>query len=749
MKQRQNIRKSAGAADTPTSAQQGQPSSSPRSSPSVSGSNTNTNTNNNAPSSSSSPSTRNNSKPDPKTFLGWIHSERESITWILACAALGALLGFGVGAGWLTRGSGSYQYLVKEKRILGAMSAKTGYVPKRAMKHFVVSAWRVDLAKRIRKTSIHQLFTFKKTPWRFVFDFCWGIFFSQKTRPNQHWIAASPLWPPNWILFREVDLSQIDVGEGGLSNIFVSSLSFILPWRRGLIRALARKDRVKVNLRDQDGNAIEPKLTSSFSTSLLSSAHTTQPINPYYHPMAFHTLREYVIRFDNGYVHPDLGFLVPAPSGAERGLGMVRDTFNKCQVHCYPGTAEEKLKAEREDQSLVDEKRRQEIAERELMEEMKKEFPEMASSIAAVAAPSPASSGDRESLTPQLTPQQQTQPVNTSPDPVRNTTTYEGIQTAVHLQSQTSSARPYTQSEILLRIPLEAQITRKTALETLLGLLPPEQNGRSSHLEELDDAFVLALYLAHERGLGINSRIWPYIATLPLRPTCALHWGWRQSVVDVVTAMSVEMGTDVQGWPNEISKAAEMSERIVVTLSRASGETLATRPGVEDVTENIRWALCQVASRAVAGRESYGSLRLVPVMDMMNHDEAAGKFVEVIGKERIEDGSFIDANENEAGTFIVRSQRHGERKPLKRGQELMANYNVPAYSPLDWFLNMGYIPPERAGKWTMLEAGLPPIYRGGFSRKSNTVVKDSGAFGSGKPEIQVIRQHTQQQSCSR
>mmetsp|Transcript_10786 Transcript_10786/g.13780 ORF Transcript_10786/g.13780 Transcript_10786/m.13780 type:complete len:178 (-) Transcript_10786:12-545(-) len=176
---------------------------------------------------------------------------------------------------------------------------------------------------------------------------------------------------------------------------------------------------------------------------------------------------------------------------------------------------------------------------------------------------------------------------------------------------------------------------------------------------------------------------------------------------------------------------------------------LATRQGVEDVTENIRWALCQVASRAVAGRENHGSLRLVPMMDMINHDEAAGMFEEILGNETMEDGSFINAGEDDAGMFVVRSQRNGEGKPLKRGQELMANYNVPFYSPLDWFLNMGYIPPERAGKWTMLEQGLPRSYRGGFSRKSNTAAKDSGAFGSGKPEIQVIRQHTQQQSCSR
>ena len=37
----------------------------------------------------------------------------------------------------------------------------------------------------------------------------------------------------------------------------------------------------------------------------------------------------------------------------------------------------------------------------------------------------------------------------------------------------------------------------------------------------------------------------------------------------------------------------------------------------------------------------------------------------------------------------------------------MANYNVPHYSPLDWFINMGYVPPEREGRYVMLDAGLP------------------------------------------
>lgn len=674
-----------------------------------------------------SPNNNNNnsSSNNNNSFLSWVFSERESLSFIMVCAALGMFLGFAIGAGWLTRGAGSYQYTRLANRVLGAMSNKTGFVRKRSMKHFVVSAWRANLAKRIRSTLIYQLLTFRKAAReRFFVDIFALLFWNNRD---------SPMWPPNWILFRDVDLTSIDIGQGGLSPIMVSSLSFILPWRKSLINRLARNDRAKVNLRDLNGNIIG-------SSEQILPIKSNQPINPYYHPMAFHTLREYIIRFDDGFVHPDLGFLVPAPSGAERGLGMVRDTYTKCQVHCNPGTAEEKLKQRMETIQLSEDSHLQAQIDAEILKELMDEIP----GLEATTAETVSSSSAATKISPQVT-KQSINKKDKVPDPLKNTTTYEGIQAAVQMQHQSTPANSeYTQSEVLLHIPLEAQVTRKMALEILLGLLSPDQNGRA--IEELDDAFILAVYLAHERGLGINSRIWPYIATLPTSPTCALHWGWQQSVVDVLTAMSVEMGTDVQGWPNEISKAADMSEKIVLTLSRAFGETLAKRSNVPDVTTNIRWALCQVASRAVAGREEYGSLRLVPMMDMINHDLAADKFTEVTGKEKMEDGHFLDADENQAGSFVVRSQRHGERKRLKKGQELMANYNVPSYSPLDWFLNMGYIPPERAGKWTMLEAGLPRNYRGaGFSRKSSNNVDSSGAFGSGKPEIQVIRQHTQQQ----
>jgi len=586
------------------------------------------------------------------------------------------------------------------------------------------------MAQRMRSTLFYEIITFQKAPWA-VFEYITtnGAVGSSmhKTTGDVGWFASSPMWPPNWILFRQVDLSNIEVGEGGLSPTMMKFLSLVLPWRRNLIKALARKEK-KVTLRDADGNLVEDSGLHSASSPnsfasrikglLFGSSSTNQknaPVDAYYHPMGFYALREYIIRHDHGYVHPDLGFLIPAPSGAARGIGMVRDSYTKCQRNCFPGTSEEMKEEEMIERKRIQELKDQQMAEQEIMDEMKRQFPELSSDTAAEGE------GD-SSLPPRPSP------------PATQHTASE--------HQATSTTKPYSQTELLLHIPLEAQITRSTALDILKNILPEEV--MKNQIANLDDAFVLTVLLAHERGLGDASRFWPYIATLPPRPTCALHPASRQSVVDVVTALSVEMGTDVVGWPNEISKAADVAERIIQTLSSQYKLFLASPPGINFI-DSIRWALCHVASRAVAGREAHGRLRLVPMMDLINHDEAADKFHEVVGNEtRNDPDSFaLHAEESDAGAFTVRSRRHGRRKPLKKGQELMANYNVPKYSPLDWFLNMGFVPPERTGKWTMLESGLPPNYRGGFSRK-NTGVTGVGAFGSGKPEIQVIRQHTTQ-----
>jgi hypothetical protein len=317
------------------------------------------------------------------------------------------------------------------------------------------------------------------------------------------------------------------------------------------------------------------------------------------HPRVFAVLREAVVREKGGYVHHDLGLLVPAPSGAARGLGMVRDSFQKCQTKCLPGTADEKLRWKKE-------------------------------RVEALAM-------------------NETIPLPDGP--------------------------VYRQEEVLLRIPLAFQMTRTVALDTLSALVPADVQRKSS-LHELDDAALLVLLLAHERGVGRFSRWLPYIASLPSEPSCGYSQNLRPYILDTMNALRDELGVEVQGWEGELIKATNYAGRIADGLTKDYGAHIQNPHG-KSTYENIQWALCQVASRATAGSEKYGSLRLVPIVDMINHDSNAGGFIELAGKERIENGDFVDALEHDSGTFVVRSLRHGRRKPLKKGQELLANYNVP------------------------------------------------------------------------
>ena len=76
-------------------------------------------------------------------------------------------------------------------------------------------------------------------------------------------------------------------------------------------------------------------------------------------------------------------------------------------------------------------------------------------------------------------------------------------------------------------------------------------------------------------------------------------------------------------------------------------------------------------------------------------------------------GKWADNEESDGGTFVVRSLRHGRRKALRLGQELMVNYNIPHYSALDWLVTSGFVPPERYQNWQKLDAPLPRIRRDG------------------------------------
>jgi hypothetical protein len=191
----------------------------------------------------------------------------------------------------------------------------------------------------------------------------------------------------------------------------------------------------------------------------------------------------------------------------------------------------------------------------------------------------------------------------------------------------------YKQREILIQVPLTFQMTRQVALDTIMARLPGDVQRKASP-HELDDAALLVLLLAHERGVGRHSRWLPYITTLPKEPSCGYSPKLRPYLLDSMNALSEELGVDTHGWQGELVKAQKHASKIAQGLAKDYGAYIKTPDGMT-IVDNIEWALCQVTSRATAGSEQYGALRLVPLMDMINHDANAGGFVELTGKERL------------------------------------------------------------------------------------------------------------------
>ena len=301
--------------------------------------------------------------------------------------------------------------------------------------------------------------------------------------------------------------------------------------------------------------------SGSHSDDYLSSSHEG-PLHPS-HPRVFAVLREAVVREKGGFVHPDLGLLTPAPSGAARGLGMVRDSYHNCQSRCFPGVAKEKADLRRNQQA-----------------------------------------------------KQERNPDNKTLwlPPIADTAVYK-------------------QEEVLVRVPLAFQMTRTVALDTIMARLPNDVQ-RKANPHELDDAALLVLLLAHECGVGRHSRWLPYIATLPQEPSCGYSPKLRPYVLNSIHVLQEELGVDTTGWKGELMKAHKHASKIAFGLAKDYGAYIKTPEGVKAV-QNIEWALCQVTSRATAGSEQYGALRMVPLMDMVNHDANAGGFVELTGKERL------------------------------------------------------------------------------------------------------------------
>jgi hypothetical protein len=307
-----------------------------------------------------------------------------------------------------------------------------------------------------------------------------------------------------------------------------------------------------------------------------------------------------------------------------------------------------------------------------------------------------------------------------------------------HTNNSTSPSSPatvyhlpkgwYPQEEILLRIPLSIQITRFTALKKLRSLLPPEVESRAP-LEDLDDFILLALQLAHEHGCGRESPFHSYIATLPLTHQCGYAPSLRTSALDVISTMGEQYGLDVNGWPAELHRAFNYADQIVSSLTQTYGSYIAIAKGVS-VHNVLHWSLCHVSSRAIGGKEldpktgqpivgrtKKKSLRLVPLLDLINHDVTAGMVHELLPISKTKNSSlpwedgvhYSNIQENERGAFVIRNMRHGKHLPLTKGQELLINYNIPEYSALDWFLLMSFVPPERMDRWVKVESAFPRV----------------------------------------
>uniref|UniRef100_A0A7S4HHQ5 SET domain-containing protein n=1 Tax=Odontella aurita TaxID=265563 RepID=A0A7S4HHQ5_9STRA len=243
---------------------------------------------------------------------------------------------------------------------------------------------------------------------------------------------------------------------------------------------------------------------------------------------------------------------------------------------------------------------------------------------------------------------------------------------------------------VLIKVPLSYQMTRALALDTLTPLIPPAVL-RQLPLDELDDAALLVLLLAHERGVS-DSKFSAYLHTLPMDD---IGCGFFQSEAPRIIP------------PDELAHGARYASRVSNGLSKDYAAYISQDgwpiEWKEHPSSAMAWSLCVVSSRGTAAnivpgdKNSGAGTRIVPMADFANHDIKSSGFIEIVGNERMANGDIITAQEDglDVGSFVVRAAwRNGTVKTLQKGDELTVNYNLPGYGPVDWFLSLGFVAPE-------------------------------------------------------
>ena len=242
-------------------------------------------------------------------------------------------------------------------------------------------------------------------------------------------------------------------------------------------------------------------------------------------------------------------------------------------------------------------------------------------------------------------------------------------------------------STIWLRVPFSYQITRNLALETITPLIPDDVLSMAP-LQTLDDAALLVLLHVHLRGASSKKDKWyPFLTSLPDSPGCG--W-WSDDEDDSIKKIKVYehiISNDV------VVGSRQYVGRVSTGMDGDYGHYLAKKYWPKkwngEAASAIEWALCIVSSRGTAASPSLGggSTRLVPFADMFNHNLQSDGVFEIDENE-----INSEAGESLLGSFEIR-RRTGIDGSLP-GEEITVNYSLWGYSPEDWFLSHGFVPPE-------------------------------------------------------
>ena len=260
-----------------------------------------------------------------------------------------------------------------------------------------------------------------------------------------------------------------------------------------------------------------------------------------------------------------------------------------------------------------------------------------------------------------------------------------GLVAAAPLSAARARAGP------LAVVPARCVLDGRAAVSVSSAAVPARVR-EAAPLDTLDDGALVTLLLARERARGPASFWAPYLASLPAEPPCA-WWGDEAArAAKVAACRACASAGERAAWAAELERAAAYAARVARGMGADYGDAL----GVD--ARALEWSLATLSSRSMGGQ---ARPCLVPLLDLVNHDcswhaftghhvdELPTTFVVGAGPAPIETGlSHGD------WAYWAWDADGATPRPREPGDELYANYLTEGYTPFEWFMNLGYVPPE-------------------------------------------------------